>query len=151
MPYVKPEYRIAKIHMAAGLFVGFTRDAKVIAEKLQTTERNVLRWAKTPEWATALTAVGYTGDLTFRVIPRGRNPQRENPEVFEKAKALYLENRKTAKTGWQAAGITADALKVEDIEVSQRTVWNWAKGDEWDTPKTPQNPVDTRAKGCKNT
>ena len=46
MAYVKPEYRIAKVHMAAGLFVGFTRDAKIIAEKLNTTERNVLTMGK---------------------------------------------------------------------------------------------------------
>ena len=88
MAYVKPEYRIAKIHMAAGLFVGFTRDAKIIAEKLNTTERNVLRWAKTDAWATALEAVGYEGDPSFRMIPRGRNPQRENPELFQQAKAV---------------------------------------------------------------
>ena len=142
MAYVKPEYRIAKIHMAAGLFVGFTRDAKVIAEKLDTTERNVLRWAKDPEWITALEAVGYEGDTSFRIIPRGRNPQRENPEVFGKAKALYLENRKTAKTGWQAAKMTADALKAEDIEVSQRTIYNWADKGNWNTPENATKPSE---------
>ena len=135
MPYVKPEYRIAKIHMAAGLYVGFTRDAKIIAEKLNTTERNVLRWAKTPEWQTALEAVEYQGDTSFRVIPRGRNPKRENPEVFERAQVLYLQNFKEAKTGWQAAKMTADGLKAEGIEVSQRTIYNWADKYKWDTPE----------------
>ena len=125
MPYVKPEYRIAKIHMAAGLFVGFTRDAKIIAEKLNTTERNVLRWAKDPEWITALEAVNYQGDTSFRMIPRGRNPQRENPELFEQARVLYLENRK-AKKRWQAAVATAEAL-----DLKPRTIYNWAKAYEW--------------------
>ena len=127
MAYVKPEYRIAKVHMAAGLFVGFTRDAKIIAEKLNTTERNVLRWAKTEEWATALEAVGYEGDPSFRVIPRGRNPRRENPVLFEKAKALYLENRQ-AKKRWQAAVATAEAL-----DLKPRTVHNWSNRYGWDT------------------
>ena len=127
MAYVKPEYRIAKVHMAAGLFVGFTRDAKVIAEKLNTSERNVQRWAKTKEWATALEAVGYTGDLTFRVNRQGRDPKRENPVLFEQARVLYLENR-TEKKRWQAAVATAEALGLKP-----RTIYNWAKGYEWDT------------------
>lgn len=71
MPNVKKEHRIAKIHMAAGIFC-MTRDAKIIAEKLKTTERNVQRWSKTPEWHTALEAIGYKGDRSFRVNRAGR-------------------------------------------------------------------------------
>ena len=154
MAYVKPEYRIAKVHMAAGLFVGFTRDAKIIAEKLNTTERNVLRWAKDPEWRTALEAVGYEGDPSFRVIPRGRNPQRENPEVFKKVHYAYYEVLEfdKVKGTWKCAVATAEKVKAQaGLHIEPRTIYNWAKKYNWEVDEKHENPVDTRAHGCKNT
>ena len=147
MPYVKPEYRIAKIHMAAGLYVGFTRDAKIIAEKLNTTERNVLRWAKTAEWATALEAVGYEGDTSFRVIPRGRNPKRENPESFKKAHYAYHDIWTETGTGnWQCAVATADALKQIGLDIEPRTIYNWAKKYGWRSAGGKSGTIETHTK-----
>ena len=132
MPNVKREHRIAKIHMAAGLFVGFTRDAKIIAEKLDTSERNVQRWAKTPEWKTALEAIGYQGDRSFRVNRQGRDPERDNPDLFQQAKVLYLQNAETAPSSWKCAGITAEKLRGQDgWNIQPRTIWNWARRYGW--------------------
>ena len=126
MANVKREHRIAKIHMAAGFFAVLTRDAEEIGEYMKMSARNVIRYSKESEWQTALEAVGYTGDRTFRVNRHGRDPERNNPELFQKAKAVYLENAKTATSGWQASVATAAAL-----DLIPRTVWNWAKRYGW--------------------
>ena len=126
MANVKREHRIAKIHMAAGFFAVVTRDASEIGNLMQMSSRNVIRYSKEPEWHTALEAVGYTGDRTFRVNRHGRDPERNNPELFQKTKAVYLEKAKTATSGWQTAVATAEAL-----DLIPRTVWNWVKRYEW--------------------
>lgn len=132
MANVKSEHRIAKIHMAAGLFICMTRDAKVIAEKLNTSERNVQRWSKTPEWTTALEAIGYEGDLSFRVNKQGRDPQRENPETFKKAHYAYHDIWiETGKGNWQCAVATAEELKQIGLDIEPRTIYNWAKRYGW--------------------
>lgn len=135
MANVSKEHRTAKIHMAAGIFVGFTRDAKVIAEKLNTTERNVQRWAKTPEWATALEAIGYAGDRTFRVNRQGRDPQRENPFAFKAAHYAYHEllELEEVKGKWKLAVATAEKLRGhEELHIEPRTIYNWAKKYKWE-------------------
>ena len=55
---------------AAGLFVMHTRDAKVIASLLKTTERTVHRWAKSELWEEVLQTLNYEGERNFRVKPR---------------------------------------------------------------------------------
>ena len=132
MAKVKREHRIAKIHMAVGLFIGMTRDAKIIAEKLKTSERNVKRWAKDAEWKIALESINYQGDRSFRVKKQGRDPQRDNPELFERVRKQYIANLKDSNTGWECARITAEALKSKGTEILPRRVWNWAKKYDWE-------------------
>ena len=55
---------------AAGLFVLYTRDAKEIARLLNTTERNVHRWAQRDKWEEVLQTLNYKGERNFRVKPR---------------------------------------------------------------------------------
>ena len=55
---------------AAGLFAKHTRDAKVIASLLKTTERTVHRWAKHEKWEEVLQTLGYEGERNFSVKPR---------------------------------------------------------------------------------
>ena len=124
MANVKKEHRIAKIHMAAGLFAVVTRDAEEIGDLMQMSSRNVIRYSKEPEWQTALEAVGYTGDRTFRVNKSGRDP--EGTAEFQKAKEVYLKNKPTETSGWQCAVATA-----EELDLTPRTVWNWAKRYRW--------------------
>ena len=129
---VKPEYRIAKIHMAAGIFVGMTRDAKVIAEKLNTSEWNVLCWAKTPEWETALEAVGYRGNRSFRVN-KHKDAERENSFAFKAAHYAYHDLMVESGLGkWQCAVATSEYLKENGgLDIEPCTIYNWANKDSW--------------------
>ena len=58
------------VTIAAGLFALHTRDAKEIARLLNTTERNVHRWAKREKWEEVLKTLNYEGERNFRVKPR---------------------------------------------------------------------------------
>ena len=58
------------VTVAAGLFATQTRDAKKIAGLLDTTERNVHRWAERDKWDEVLTTLNYEGERNFRVKPR---------------------------------------------------------------------------------
>ena len=134
MPNVKREHRIAKIHMAAGFFAVVTRDASEIGEMMGMSSRNVIRYSKEPEWATALEAVGYTGDRTFRVNKYGRDP--EGTAEFKEAKEVYLKNQNTATSAWQCAVATA-----EELDLIPRTVWNWSKRYGWNDAKKAKKEV----------
>ncbi len=59
-----------RITVAAGLFATHTRDAKEIATKLNTTERNIHRWAEKELWDEVLQILGYKGERNFRVRAR---------------------------------------------------------------------------------
>ena len=58
------------ITVAAGLFATHTRDAKEIANLLDTSERSVHRWAKEDLWEEVLQTLNYEGERNFRVKPR---------------------------------------------------------------------------------
>ena len=58
------------VTIAAGLFALHTRDAKEIAKLLNTTERNVHRWAARDKWEEVLSVLNYEGQRNFRVKPR---------------------------------------------------------------------------------
>ena len=57
------------ITVAAGLFATHTRDAKEIANLLDTSERSVHRWAKEDLWEDVLRTLNYEGERHFRVKP----------------------------------------------------------------------------------
>ena len=57
------------VTIAAGLFATHTRDAKEIANLLNTTERNVYRWAKEDLWEDVLRTLNYEDERHFRVKP----------------------------------------------------------------------------------
>ena len=57
------------ITVAAGLFATHTRDAKEIANLLNTSERSVHRWAEREKWEEVLQILGYEGERNFRVKP----------------------------------------------------------------------------------
>lgn len=60
------------ITAAAGLFVNHTRDAAEIAALLNTTPRNVYRWAQHNRWEEVLQTFNYEGERNFRINPRRR-------------------------------------------------------------------------------
>lgn len=57
------------ITVAAGLFATHTRDAKEIANLLDTSERSVHRWAEREKWEEVLQTLNYEGERHFRVKP----------------------------------------------------------------------------------
>ena len=57
------------ITVAAGLFATHTRDAKEIANLLDTSERSVHRWAEREKWEEVLQTLNYEGERNFRVKP----------------------------------------------------------------------------------
>ena len=57
------------ITIAAGLFATHTRDAKEIANLLDTSERSVHRWAERDKWKEVLQTLNYKGERNFRVKP----------------------------------------------------------------------------------
>ena len=57
------------ITIAAGLFAIHTRDAKEIANLLDTSERSVHRWAEREKWEEVLQTLNYEGKRNFRVKP----------------------------------------------------------------------------------
>ena len=59
------------ITIAAGLFAIHTRDAKEIANLLDTSERSVHRWAEREKWEEVLQTLNYEGERNF---PRESNP-----------------------------------------------------------------------------
>ena len=65
------------IRLAALYFVTETRDAKALAEKVNTSERTIHRWSKSQLWHETLDRLGYTGERHFRVRPGGRKRKGE--------------------------------------------------------------------------
>ena len=57
------------ITVAAGLFATHTRDAKEIANLLDTSERSIHRWAEREKWEEVLQTLNYEGERNFRVKP----------------------------------------------------------------------------------
>ena len=105
----------ADITAAARLFAKRTRDAKKIAKRLNTSERNVHRWAKTERWEQTLQKLGYTGERNFRIKPR------RSKEALVTAAACLFAKR------------TRDAKKIaKRLNTAERNVREWAKEDLWE-------------------
>lgn len=114
-----------RITVAAGLFATYTRDAKEIADKLNTTERNIHRWAEKARWAEVLQTLGYTGERHFRVRP-ARDMQ-SSPE-FERAKTLYRRARQDGVPKHKLATTVGT-----QIGIKSERVRGWAKTFNWNT------------------
>ena len=116
------------VTIAAGIFATYTRDAKVIAELLNTTERNIYRWAEREKWDEVLKILKYDGQRNFRV-QKARDAQRENADVFDTVKAAYDEARAQGipyyKRATRASQLTG---------VPSRNIRDWARKFKWDTP-----------------
>ena len=81
--------RVAAFHFSNGI-----RDANRLSELTGISVRSLYRVSTNPEhrlyplWHSELAAMGYSGDLSFRVKPKGR-------QVSE-------EREKQSRTGWQS-------------------------------------------------
>ena len=112
-----------RVTVAAWLFATHTRDAKQIARLLNTTERNIHRWAERECWDEVLQTLDYQGERNFRVRPA--RDMKSSPG-FEKAKTAYcvaqdrgMPKHKLASTVGETTGINS------------RKVREWAKVFGW--------------------
>ena len=112
-----------RVTTAATLFALHTRDAKQIAEMLNTTERNVHRWAERDRWDEVLQTLQYEGERNFRVRPA--RAMKANPN-FEKARTAYQDARQNGIPKHKRAAIVSNALGI-----GYRTVLEWAKAFDW--------------------
>lgn len=125
MPNRSKTERDTLITTAAGIFAKHTRDAKEIADILDTSERSIYRWAETPQWEKTLAAIGYDGERSFRVATT-RDIQRDYGEIFDDARDLYLAAVQQGHSHWKAAGIVADRFGLQ-----QQTILKWARRFGW--------------------
>ena len=114
-----------RITIAAGLFAIHTRDAKEIARLVDTSERNIHRWAEREKWEEVLAILGYTGERNFRVRPL-RDPERENATVFENVKNAYIAARDHGTPKHKLATLVG-----KQIGISERKVRYWARKFGW--------------------
>ena len=114
-----------KIHAAAFYFVNTSRDLHEIANVFDVTEFAVRKWAKTPQWAQALDALGYTGDRDFITKPT-RDTVRDAGEIFDKARKVYLEALTAGTPKHKLARITAD-----ELGLTPKRVRTWAQKYDW--------------------
>ena len=110
---------------AACLFTTYTRDAKEIADIMNTTDRTIHRYAKTDRWEEVLQIVGYEGERSFRVEAT-RDPARDYGEVFEKAEEIFIAAVRQGHSNWKAAGIVEEKLAIK-----QKRALKWARQFGW--------------------
>ena len=116
---------IIKIHGAAFYFAHLSRDLREISEATGIGERQIRRYAETPEWDKALDAWGHTGERTFTTQP-SRDTIRDNGETFSKARQIYLEAFKAGEPKHKLASLTAEQLGLQPGRVR-----NWATKYGW--------------------
>ena len=105
----------ASITAAARLFATHTRDPKEIADLLNTSDRNIRRWAESELWEQTLQSLGYDGERNFRV-----KPKRSTDTLITAAARLFATH-------------TRDAQEIAKLLNTQaRSVRRWAKTDLWE-------------------
>ena len=112
-----------RVTIAAGFFATYTRDAKEIARLLNTSERNIHRWAERDRWNEVLEILQYTGERNFRVRPA--REMQNNPD-FEKARTAYQDARENGIPKHKRATIVSN-----ELGIGYRTVLEWAKVFGW--------------------
>lgn len=101
--------------------------AAEVAEFVGKSKRTIERWSTTDEWHTALDNIGFTGDRNWRRNPH-RDVQRDDGDLVDLAKTLYLKHRAEGKRKGDAVKITARTVNKTD-----QTIRNWRKRFGWET------------------
>lgn len=122
MPQVRP---VKKIQRAARYFATRSRELSKIAARFKVSEDTVRKWAKTPEWAATLDAIGYTGDRRFEKQPT-RNAARDAGTMFTKARKMYRSLLNAGEPHHKLASTTAKRLGL-----TRRRVYEWAEKYNW--------------------
>ena len=103
------------ITAAARLFATHTRDAKEIADLLNTSERSVHRWAKEELWEKVLQSLNYEGERNFRV-----KPKRSTDTLITAAARLFATHTRDPK----------EIAKL--LNTKERSIRRWAKSEIWE-------------------
>ena len=114
-----------KIHAAAFYFAHISRELQRIVEIFGVSEFAVRKWAKTQAWENALEVFGYTGERSFITKPR-RDTARDNGEIFEKARFVYLQAMRDGQPKHKLATIAGDA-----VGLPRRRIHAWAMKYSW--------------------
>ena len=122
---------LIKLHAAAAIFA--TRDgcsAQEIADILKMPRNSVYHLANMPEWNEALDDLHYEGDRSFTGEKRGRDTLRDTFATVDRAKEIYLEQRRDGKKHSRAVNAVLEALPLEVKD--RRTINSWAKRFNWE-------------------
>lgn len=121
-----------RIRVAAFLFSEGCRDANRLSELVGVSVRSLYRVSTNPEhrlypvWHSELKAMGYSGDLSFRVKPRGRQVDKGKRE---KARAGW-RGLKKRYPGMSRRGMAARLAS--EVGETQSAVIGWLRGFEKD-------------------
>ena len=122
MPKPKP---LVKIYAAAFYFSHISRDLEQIAAVFSVSTDAVRKWAKTDDWEHALSTLGYQGERKFRRKPT-RDTPRENAEVFDTARQVYLQALQDGEPQHKLATIAGNA-----VGLPRRRIHAWAMKYRW--------------------
>ena len=112
--------KLEQVKQAAFMFARITRDADEIAKALQVTPRTVYRLLDRVDFNAELDTLGYDGERSFRIQPRGkgeRKPSEKKQRARELWDSLALPEHRRATAIAELTGIPT------------RTIRGWVK--EW--------------------
>ena len=93
------------------------------------SKRTIERWSETAEWHTALDNLGFEGDRGWRRNVQ-RDVQRDDGDIVDLAKSVYLRHRGEGHRKGKSVEITA-----RTVNKSDKTIRNWRKRFEWEEHK----------------
>lgn len=125
MPYRSKAETDILVTAGAALFATYTRDAKEIANLLNTSERSVHRWAERDKWEEVLQTLNYEGERNFRV-KSSRDTESEAGEIFKKAREVYQEALRAGEPKHKLATIAGKA-----VGLPSRKIHDWAVRHGW--------------------
>lgn len=123
---------IEKLHAAAFYLTKYPESsAEDVAEFVSTPEqsvskRTIERWSTRDEWHTALDNFGFTGERNWRRNVH-RDVKRDDGDLVELARSMYLKHRSEGKRKGVAVAITARI-----VNKTEQTIRNWRKRFGWE-------------------
>ena len=122
---------LIKLHAAAAIFASRNGcSAQEIADILRMPRNSIYHLAKQPEWHDALDDLHYIGGRSFTGEKRGRDTLRDASATVDRAKEIYLEERRAGLKHSRAVNAVLEALPLEVKD--RRTINSWAKRYGWE-------------------
>ena len=120
---------LIKLHAAAAIFASRNGcSAQEIADILGMPRNSIYHLAKQPEWEQALDDLHYIGGRKFTGEKRGRDALRDASAMVDRAKEIYLTERRAGQKHSRAVNEVLEQLPVKD----RRTINGWAKRFDWE-------------------